>query len=482
MRRELFFEHTEDGCRVAILEDGVLSEVHAESTKDQKETESLFLGRIEQIRPSVGAAFVDIGLEQNGFLPLDADRPLRCGEMILVQAVAKQATASKGLRLTQKINLAGKVLVLVPGSEGVHLSKKIKDEALRQALQSAAEAICPAGCGLIVRTASQDVTREQLGEEVNALYERWKAVEQKAKGMARPGMLEQRPSLTQRMVRDWADRDLLRIVTTDLQEVEALKAMQSRHEIHEQTNIEFFEESKQLMFDAFSLESGMDRALKRRVWLPCGGYLVIDRCEAMTVVDVNSGKMILGRDVEETAVAVNLEAGREIAHQLRLRDIGGMVVIDFIDMTEESHRTAVIRALKEAVALDKAQVHVLGMTRLGLVELTRKRKYAELAKALRVPCSYCSGTGAVLGPQEVARRALMAVRRMALSGQRGPFVVRLAPAAADALAQCAAPRECDVYALAVAGRHAEKYQIEAVDIAAGPPREAVRLVKKDGKK
>ena len=223
------------------------------------------------------------------------------------------------------------------------------------------------------------------------------------------------------------------------------------------------------------IEPQIDHALKKRVWLPCGGYLIIDRCEAMTVIDVNSGKMVLGRSMEDTAICVNLEAAREVARQLRLRDVGGVVVIDFIDMALPEHREALTRALRDAAKPDRAQVKVFGLTPLGLMELTRKRVHAELHRQLCAPCTYCSGTGEVLSPGEVARRALCAVRRKALSGQSGPYLVRLSPAAAQALAGRVSPPECAVYALGVPGRHAETFDIEPINPEAGMPKGAVRL-------
>lgn len=480
MERELFFDCTPDEIRAAVLEDGELCEIHSERVGFEKETESLFYGRVEQIRPSVCAAFVDVGLELNGFLPLDEvkDRPLRCGDFIIVQGAARQATDTKGLRLTTKLNLAGKWLVLVPGKAGVHVSKKVRDASLREELTAAAQEICPPGCGLIVRTASQDVTLELLREEAGALEAEWRQVLAKAEGMTRPGVLRERLSLDKRVARDLAGRELVRVVTNSAAHARELCDMQRRQVIPDTAQVTCFKEKERLLFDAFGLEERIERALRKRVWLPCGGYLIIDSCEAMTVVDVNSGKMTLGRDLEDTALRVNLEAAREVARQLRLRDVGGMIVVDFIDMELPEHRDALVRALRDAVKPDRAQVKVLGLTWLGLMEMTRKRVHAELRKVLRAPCGYCSGVGEVLAPEEVARRALLSVRRKALSGQRGPFLVRLAPGAAQALSQRTCPDAFDVFALAAPNRHVERFDIEPVDPAAGVPEGAVRLSKR----
>lgn len=469
MIRELLIDDAPGYLRAAVVEDGRLFEIHGEKSGGAGETESVFYGRVQAIKPSLKAAFVDIGTQLNAFLPLSDGDTLRCGDWVIVQGQAKQVTETKGLRVTAKINLAGKWLVLVPGQSGVHVSKKVKDPALREALMDIAQEICPPDCGLIVRTASEGVTQQLLEEEARALYAVWQEILKKASGMTRPGLLHSRLPLLMRLIRDM--RELSRIVISSQAGYEALLAAQQAQQIDAQTRIELYREDKQLLFDALGIEPQIDRALRRRVWLPCGGYLVLDFCEAMTVIDVNSGKMILARDLEETALRVNLEAAEEIARQLRLRDVGGIVMVDFIDMRLEEHRQALLTHMKEALSGDRSPTTVEGITRLGLMEITRKRAHTQLHKALCVSCSYCSGTGEVLSGEEVARRALRQVRRMLLAGQRGPFVICCAPSAAQALE--ALPAEnAQVYALPVPGRHAEKFDIEQIGEGIPVPREA----------
>ena len=469
MIRELLIDDAPGYLRAAVVEDGRLCEIHGEKSGSAGETESVFYGRVQAIKPSLKAAFVDIGTPLNAFLPITDGDTLRCGDWVIVQGQAKQATETKGLRVTAKINLAGKWLVLVPGQSGVRVSKKVKDPALREALMDIAQGVCPPDCGLIVRTASEGVTQQLLEEEARALYAVWQEILKKTSGMTRPGLLHGRLPLHMRLIRDM--RELSRIVISSQAGYEALLATQQAQQIDAQTRIELYREDKQLLFDAFGIEPQIDKALRRRVWLPCGGYLVLDFCEAMTVIDVNSGKMILGRDPEETALRVNLEAAEEIARQLRLRDVGGIVMVDFIDMRLEEHRQTLLTHMKEALSGDRSPTTVEGITRLGLMEITRKRTHTQLHKALCVSCSYCSGTGEVLSGEEVARRALRQVRRMLLSGQRGPFVIRCAPSAAQALE--ALPAEhAQVYALPVSGRHAEKFDIEQIGEGIPVPREA----------
>ena len=472
---ELAIERSAGLIRAAVLEDGRLCEIHSERDTGDALAEAIFYGRVQAVKPSLGAAFVDIGQENNAFLPLEEGETLRGGQWVIVQVLAHQTTRTKGLRVTRRVNLAGRWLVLVPGDEGVYLSKKIKDGELRAALREWGQAVCPDGCALIVRTATQDVTAQQLEAEAQALHVRWRAVQARALGMMRPGVLEAREPLDVRMARDLAGRGLARVVTNDGVCAQALMDMQREEKIPPGVTIERFEEAGVRLFDALDVEAQIDKALKSRVWLPCGGYLVIDFCEAMTVIDVNSGKMTLGRDIGELALRVNLEAVREAARQIRLRDIGGIIVIDLIDMAREEDRAAVIAALREAAARDLAQVKVEGVTRLGLLELTRRRKGEQLRRTLRTSCSFCHGAGEILSGEEVARRALRQVHRMALAGQRGPFLLRCAAPVAAALEQMTSPVQLPVYALAVGGRHPERFDIEQLGDGVQAPQGAALL-------
>lgn len=474
-KRELVIERAHGLVRAAVLEDGLLCELHSEREAEDAQTETLYYGRVQAIRPSLHAAFVDIGEEKNAFLPLEDTQTLRCGSWLIVQGAARQTTHTKGLRVTRRITLAGRFLVLVPGETGIHLSKKIAGEKLRAELYRMAQTACPQGCALIVRTATEGLTMQALEEEAQQLRARWDAAVRKSLGLVRPGVLEQKEPLEMRLARDLAGGGLARIVTNSASCAKALGDAAKAGKIPQDTPIEHFEERTQLLFDALNLETQIDKALKRRVWLPCGGYLVIDFCEAMTVVDVNSGKMTLGRDVEDTALRVNLEAVREAARQMRLRDVGGIIVLDLIDMREEAHREAVLAAMEEAASCDRSQVHVEGFTKLGLLELTRKRKGEQLRKRLCTTCGTCRGTGEVLGGGEAARRALWQVRRMALSGQRGPFVIECTSSAVQTLEEMGAPDGVEVYVLSMPGRHPERFDVEQLGEGNPAPKGAKRL-------
>lgn len=474
MMRELIIDDAGGYMRAAILEDGELFEVLSEKCKSGAQAEHIYYGRVQSIRPSVGAAFVDIGEELNAFLPIEDGMKLRCGETIIVQGLAKQTNESKGLRITTKINLAGKWLVLIPGESGVHISKKIKDAALREALKDVADRLVKPGFGLIIRTAGTDVTEDLLFDESQKLFLLWKRILNTAHGMTKPGLLHGRESLDLRLARDL--NDLSRIVVNSDDCFQRLEREKQEQRLCQDVEISRFVENSQLIFDAFSIESKIDKALKKRVWLPCGGYLIIDFCEAMTVIDVNSGKMVLGRDLEDTAFQVNLEAAKEIARQIRLRDLGGIIVVDFIDMKDNEHNQQLLSEMKMLVKQDRSQVKIEGITRLGLMEMTRKRIQEPLHRQLRTNCSYCSGNAEVISAEETARRALRQVRRMHLAMQRGPFLVRCADAAAQALEIMKLPLGSpQVYALAVPGRHAEKFDIEQIGAGISLPKEAQAL-------
>lgn len=472
MNREILFDCSLGQIRAAVIEDGVLCELHTERNADQKLTETVFLGRVEQIRPSVGAAFIDIGQPLNAFLPLAEGEKLRCGDMVIVQGAAKQATETKGLRVSSKINLAGKWLVLIPDSDRVHISKKVKDASLREELTRIAKEIRPENCGLIVRTASENVTQEALKEEAQQLYAQWLVISQRAASSRKPGILNESMSLDMRLIRDMGSVELTRIISNDSTCIMRLEKEKELGHIHSQTEISFVEESHTLLFDLFGIESQIEKALKKRVWLPCGGYLIIDECEALTVIDVNSGKMTLGKNTEDTALRVNLEAAQEIARQIRLRSIGGIIIVDFIDMMILENRSAVIEKMRASSKADRSLVKIEGITKLGLLEMTRKRVDNSLSKRLLSTCTYCSGSATLVSADETGYRALRQIRRMMLSGQRGPFVIRCTASTASFLKECRLDSGVPAYVLVTPSKHAERFEIEQISESSVPPKGA----------
>ena len=477
MKRELLIEYTPDLVRAALLEDGKLCELHRERVRRKKLTDSLFCGVVKAIRPSVGAAFVDIGEELNAFLPIQEGQSLKCGDYVIVQGTAVQAVDTKGLRVSSKINLAGKWLVLVPGSSGVHVSKKIKDPGLRDSLISVVSPLRPQTCGLIVRTASADITEDALKKEAAELEGLWLSIQCKAKGMVKPGLLYEPADLIERLIRDIGNT-LTRVLVNDRAILNRINALSVQGWMNDSSQIEFFDEEKHLMNDVFSLDAQVDRALRKRVWLDCGGYLVFDSCEALTVVDVNSAKMTLGRDAEDTAIKVNLEAAVEIARQLRLRNIGGIIIADYIDMVTAEHRELLLKTIKEEAQRDRSSVTVHGITNLGLVEMVRTRKEEQLSKALQSACKVCGGDGSLLSAEESAFRVVRQLRRMILAKQRGPFLIRCSSHVASALQEMEVPdTDQPVYAVSEQGKNHERFEINQLDTHAVLPKGVIQLNK-----
>lgn len=477
MKRELLIEYTPDLVRAALLEDGKLCEMHRERVRRKKLTDSLFLGVVKSIRPSVGAAFVDIGEEKNAFLPIQDGQAFKCGDYVIVQGIAVQSVDTKGLRVSSKINLAGKWLVLVPESSGVHVSKKIKDTDLRDSLISVVSPLCPQTCGLIVRTASSDITEDALRKEAAELEALWLYIQCKAKGMAKPGLVYEPADLIERLIRDIGNT-LSRVLVNDREVFNRINALSAQGWLNDTSQIEFFKEENHLMNDVFSLDAQADKALRKRVWLDCGGYLVFDSCEALTVIDVNSAKMTLGRDVEDTALKVNLEAAVEIARQLRLRNIGGIVIVDYIDMKTDEHRDLLLRTIREEAQKDRSSLTVHGITRLGLVEMVRMRKEEQLNRALQSACKVCGGDGSMLTAEEIAFRIIRQLRRMVLAKQRGPFLIRCNAHALTALQEMMVPEtDQPVYAFSEQGKNHEHFEINQIDTHAVLPKGAIQLNK-----
>ncbi len=463
--------------RAAVTEDGQLVEIHEEREGGMNQTESLFYGRVQSIRASISAAFVDIGQEKNAFLPLREGSTLRCGDELIVQGEAEPSTPTKGLRVTDRVTLAGRHLVLIAGGQGVFLSKKVKGERRREALKAMGKEICPSGCGLILRTSCQELSKQELREEAQTLAGRWHDICRKAAGQRKPGLLQARETLVMRLLRELSGKPLSRVIVNDETCFHQLLQARAQGQIPEKVPVEFFDEQAKglLLFDVFSLEKQIDEALSRRVWLPCGGYLVIDPCEAMTVIDVNSGKMVRGQDAEEAALRVNLEAADRIARLLRLRDIGGIIVVDFIDMARADHREMLLARMREAAAHDRSPVTVEGITRLGLMEMTRRRGDDGLCGLMCAPCACCGGQGWLLSPEETARRALRDLRRKAISGQRGPFLIRCGGQCAQALLRMDNPVDAPVYVQAVHGHSVTRIEIEQLGEGRAPEDGAVPL-------
>ncbi|MBP7175586.1 MAG: Rne/Rng family ribonuclease [Thermoclostridium sp.] len=414
MIKDILVDVKPEQTRVAIMEDGELAEIYMDSPEHKKLIGNIYRGKVERVLPGMQCAFVDIGLDKNAFLyagdiftgvhhELNESNPIirepvekienliRQGQEITVQVI-KEAIESKGPRVTTNIALPGRNTVLCPYSPGVGVSKKIQQPEERERLKGIAEKLCPAGMGLIIRTAAQGIEKYELEDDILLLQKLWEKVKEKESKGSVPRCLYSEPDLVQKLARDLLNAGVRRFVVNDRDEYESLLELLEDISPNMKIKVEYYCGEYEL-FDFYHVESAIQKALARKVWMKCGGYVVFDKTEALTVIDVNTGKFTGRDDQEQTILLTNLEATIAIARQIRLRDISGIILIDFIDMQENENKEQVLSSLKEAVKQDGTRTVVVGMTRLGLVEMTRKKVRNNLQHTLTEPCPACGGTG-----------------------------------------------------------------------------------------
>lgn len=468
--------------RVAILEDGRLVELLCE--RERAVVGNIYKGRVENVVPALDAAFVDCGIERNVFLhvadavpydPVKNGSPrlprikdlLHEGDEVLVQ-VTKGPVESKGARATVRLALPGRYCVLVrDGQAGVGVSKKIEDPEERKRLRDLAASLRPEGWGIIVRTRAQGVQRQELQSDLKFLMRTWHAIEARARAAKAPAVVYEDLSLVFEILRDVVDQRVRQMLIDDRETFEKVRRFLSSMAPRLRDVVKLYE-GKRPIFTELGIERELDKALKPRVWLPHGGHINIEETEALTVVDVNSGRFTSTGSLTDTVLRTNLEAAEEIGRQLRLRDIGGIIVIDFIDMDRPEHRERVAEAMRRVLAADRMRTRIMHMTRLGLLEMTRKRTDVSLSQRLQEPCPWCAGTGRVLHPTTVATRIVSDLRTLAIDSKAEAFAVVTAPAVALALVgqhgELAEGLEHEevgrpVLVRVEQGRHPEKYEI-----------------------
>ncbi len=419
--------------RAALLEDGRLAEIHVERAARQDPTGNIFKGRVLKVVPGMAAAFLDIGLDKPGYLfaqeaaPFLTDLPaawlqgeqeerhtrpptppiedlVSVGQEVLVQ-VWRSALRNKGARLTTHISLPGRYLVYLPTQSHLAVSRRLTPEEERQRLKDLLEELKPPEGGLIARTASAGQSFETLAAEKEALVALWQKISQKKTKISAPALLYQELPVLRRLMRDLLSPEVARVVVDDAAVAEEIREYSQLEHLNRPPVVELHQGPEPL-WAKFALEEDWRRLLAPQVWLKSGGYLVIDSTEALTTVDVNSGRFTRGRDLEETILTTNLEAAREIARQVRLRNLSGIIVIDFIDMETLAHQGLVCQTLKEALKRDRARTTVYPISPLGLVEMTRQRLRDSLGQALAETCPCCQGRGAVLSPLTAAHDLL----------------------------------------------------------------------------
>jgi ribonuclease E len=399
-----------DRDQIAILEERTLVQHYVTRAGAKSMVGNVYLGRVQNVLPGMEAAFVDVGRGRNAVLyagevnyspedlegkqPPRIEQVLKSGQSVLVQ-VTKDPIGGKGARLTAKISMPGRYLVLQPNWEITGISKRL-DDGERRRLRALLKRIRPEGHGLIVRTAAEGASEEDLRADVDRLLSEWAAIEKKAKRAKAPAVLYEEPELTVKVVRDLFTNEEYRELVTDSQRVYTLVTDYLGGVAPDLLPKVRLHTGKLPVFEEFHVVEQIHKGLDRKVWLPSGGYLVIDRTEAMTVIDVNTGKSVGKTNLEETVVNTNIEAAREVARQLRLRDIGGMIIIDFIDMLLEQNKRRVVDTLKEEMARDKTRSQVFDISPLGLLEVTRKRVSGGLLESFSETCPTCEGRGVIL--------------------------------------------------------------------------------------
>lgn len=422
--------------RVAVVEDGILRELYIESALKEQLRGNIYKGRIEKVEPSLNAVFVDFGREKNGFLPLHDMNPalipgadgfkdllkhVRKGMEIQVQ-VSREEKAAKGALLTMNISLPGRYLVLLPHQDTAGISRKIEDEDQRKRLKDLIQQLePPAEMGIIVRTAGMDRAKAELARDLTYLLRLWKSIESSFTTATGPSLIYQEGDIITRGMRDYFTSETKEILIDDEDTFQrATQFMKTVMPWHQKA-LKLYRESRPL-FTKFELERQLQEIYQKKVRLKSGGSIVIDTTEAMVAIDVNSGQATGTRDMEETALAINLEAAQEIARQLILRDLGGLVVIDFIDMRAKGGNRSVEKAMKEALKNDRAHITFGKISQFGLMQLSRERLSPPLLEKSHVICPHCAGTGMVRSAESAAVMALrdihLALTRNHASGVR----------------------------------------------------------------
>jgi ribonuclease G len=428
MNEDILINVTPQETRVALVQQGAVQELHVERTLQRGRVGNIYLGKIVRVLPGMQSAFIDIGLERAAFLHVadiwhprgnDAgatpvqpiERTVYEGQALMVQ-VAKDPIGTKGARLSTQISIAGRMLVYLPQEPHIGISQKIESETEREAIRGRLTSVLPTDekGGYIVRTMAEDASSEALANDVSYLRKTWATIQSQATRVAPTTLLYEDLNLAQRVLRDFVSDDTSRIQVDSRETFQKLMDFAGefmppvRDKMHHYTG-------ERPLYDLYSIETEIEKALSRRVDLKSGGYLMIDQTEAMTTIDVNTGGFVGARNFDDTIFKTNLEAAHTIARQLRLRNLGGIIIIDFIDMENAEHRDAVLGELKKALARDRTRVTVSSFSHLGLVEMTRKRTRESLAHVLCEQCPVCSGKGQVKTTRTVCYDILREIMR-----------------------------------------------------------------------
>jgi len=522
MKNEILINAEHGETRVAVMERGQCTELLIERRGNEDVVGSVIKGRVTRVLPGMQAAFVDVGLDKAAFLyagdyygdgetedddrsrgggggggkgrngggrgrngarkgrgggrnrqPPRIDTLLSEGEEIVVQ-VAKEAIGTKGARITSNVSIAGRHLVLTPRSKRVGVSRRIDSDKERRRLREIVTRLRPNDLGFITRTAGENVREADIEADIKYLASVWEEIQTRKSKVTAPAVLYEEPRIPIRVIRDMAGSETKRIVVDDKGVFDEMTAFVDRFMADPKPRIELHDDPVPL-FEKYGVEAQIDSSLQRKVFMKSGGYLIIDQSEALTAIDVNTGSYVGKRDLEETVLRTNLEAVKEIVHQLRFRNIGGLIILDFIDMEDAKNREKVNRALQEEIRQDKARTNILKISELGLAEMTRKRTRENLVQTVGEPCVYCEGKGFTLSSRSVAYKVLRSVRGDLARFSGRQVALSVAPSVAElllgedreALAELSAELGREIEVRARPGMHHEQFEVEALD--AGPP-------------
>ena len=459
MKQEILINSSSPETRVAILEDARVQEVYIERQANLGLVGNIYLGKVVRVLPGMQSAFIEIGLERTAFLHV-ADMMIAAhspsasaaskalppietilfdGQTVLVQVI-KDPISTKGARLSTKISIAGRLLVYLPKDDGIGVTQKVEGEAERVLLKQKLAALTgekPQG-GYIIRTAALDAPDEDWLNDINYLNRAWQGILDAQKKHPAPYLIHKDLSLAQRVLRDMVTADTTNVITDDAQ---TLSELQQFAQLYTPSVLDKLKLApiERPLFDAYKVEDEINAALAQRIDLKSGGYLIIEQTEAMSTIDVNTGSYVSGRNFPDTILKTNLEAAREIVHQLRLRNLGGMIILDFIDMHDETHAEKVMQMLQTEFAHDRTRVAIHPFSPLGLIEITRKRTRESLSQLLCEPCPMCQGRGMVKTTRTVCYQILQEIRREACQFNATAFRVVAHPDVIDMLLDEVAP-------------------------------------------
>ncbi len=457
MNQQIIINADSYETRIAILEDGDLAELRVERAEQRRSVGDIYKGRVNAVLPGMQSAFVDLGLPKTGFLhasdlaenlasledlsdveeagerggrrrraaaPRIEDH-LKKGQEVLVQ-ITKESIGTKGPRITQQVSLPGRFCVLMPGVDHVGVSRRIEDRGERQRIKAIIQDLRPKGVGLIARTAGEGKGDPEFAADVKHLIKIWQKIDRKAAGVHAPALVHRELEMTAGLIRDLFTDEVDEVVIDDKDSFAEIQAYLKAVSPELRDRVKLYK-GQLPIFDHYAIEPQIEKTFERKVWLKKGGYICIDHAEALVAIDVNTGRFTGKKNQEETILRTNVEAAREIPRQLRLRDIGGIIVIDFIDMEVEANKRAVLDELRSQLRNDRARTRAFAVSDLGLVEMTRQRERSSLLHYYTEDCPHCGGLGKVASPETMLARLERAMRRVASMGGERRITVKVAP-------------------------------------------------------